>query len=64
MRSMAGYFPLLEWERRYDRSMLAGLPEVGFFASVLPLVAFALFGTTRPTNPSRIDAPITATNFG
>ena len=66
------YFPILEWGRTYDRSvlsndlmaavivtimlipqslayaLLAGLPPVvGLYASILPLVLYALFGTSR-----------------
>ena len=66
------YFPILEWGRTYNRSvltndmmaavivtimlipqslayaLLAGLPPVvGLYASILPLVAYAIFGTSR-----------------
>ncbi|WP_271439997.1 SulP family inorganic anion transporter [Pontixanthobacter luteolus] len=72
-RLMLGrYFPILEWGRTYNRSvltndmmaavivtimlipqslayaLLAGLPPVvGLYASILPLVAYAIFGTSR-----------------
>lgn len=66
------YFPILEWGRTYNSSvltndlvaaiivtimlipqslayaLLAGLPPVvGLYASILPLVAYAIFGTSR-----------------
>ncbi|MFN4039498.1 MAG: SulP family inorganic anion transporter [Erythrobacter sp.] len=69
---IAAYFPILEWGRSYDRSvltsdlmaavivtimlipqslayaMLAGLPPVvGLYASIMPLVLYAIFGTSR-----------------
>ncbi|MBY8335304.1 sodium-independent anion transporter, partial [Qipengyuania sp. NZ-96] len=69
---MAQYFPILEWGRTYNGSvltndlvaaiivtimlipqslayaLLAGLPPVvGLYASILPLVAYAIFGTSR-----------------
>ncbi len=69
---LARYFPILQWGRTYNASvltndlvaavivtimlipqslayaLLAGLPPVvGLYASILPLVAYALFGTSR-----------------
>lgn len=69
---LEAYFPILEWGRTYDRSiltndlmaavivtimlipqslayaLLAGLPPVvGLYASILPLVLYAIFGTSR-----------------
>ncbi len=69
---LAQYFPILEWGRTYNGSvltndlvaaiivtimlipqslayaLLAGLPPVvGLYASILPLVAYAIFGTSR-----------------
>lgn len=69
---LARYFPILEWGRTYNGSvltndliaavivtimlipqslayaLLAGLPPVvGLYASILPLVAYAIFGTSR-----------------
>ncbi len=72
MRSLARFFPILEWGRAYTRrilvadlvaavvvtimlipqslayALLAGLPaEIGLYASILPLIAYAIFGTSR-----------------
>ncbi|KWV92419.1 sulfate:proton symporter [Erythrobacter sp. YT30] len=72
MSRFAGYLPILEWVREYNRgalgsdvmaavivtimlipqslayALLAGLPPVvGLYASILPLVAYALLGTSR-----------------
>lgn len=72
MNTLSRYFPILEWGRTYDRTvlsndlmaavivtimlipqslayaLLAGLPPVvGLYASILPLVFYALFGTSR-----------------
>lgn len=69
---LSRYFPILEWGRTYDRTvlsndlmaavivtimlipqslayaLLAGLPPVvGLYASILPLVLYAIFGTSR-----------------
>ncbi|SMQ73361.1 sulfate permease, SulP family [Altererythrobacter xiamenensis] len=69
---LARYFPILEWGRTYNRSvltsdlmaavivtimlipqslayaLLAGLPPVvGLYASIMPLVLYAIFGTSR-----------------
>ncbi|KLI62907.1 SulP family inorganic anion transporter [Aurantiacibacter marinus] len=69
---LSRYFPILEWGRTYNRSvlshdllaavivtimlipqslayaLLAGLPPVvGLYASILPLVLYAIFGTSR-----------------
>ncbi|WP_324826647.1 SulP family inorganic anion transporter [Qipengyuania zhejiangensis] len=69
---LSAYFPILEWGRTYNRSvltndmmaavivtimlipqslayaLLAGLPPVvGLYASILPLVLYAIFGTSR-----------------
>lgn len=71
-RLLAQYFPILDWSRTYNGSvltndlvaaiivtimlipqslayaLLAGLPPVvGLYASILPLVAYAIFGTSR-----------------
>lgn len=72
LKPLAGYMPILEWGRSYDKdaltndavaavivtimlipqslayALLAGLPaEMGLYASILPLVAYAIFGTSR-----------------
>ncbi|QIG54555.1 sulfate permease [Altererythrobacter sp. BO-6] len=72
MPALARYFPILEWGRSYNRSvltndlmaavivtimlipqslayaLLAGLPPVvGLYASIMPLVLYAIFGTSR-----------------
>ncbi len=72
MSMLSRYFPILEWGRNYDRTvlsndlmaavivtimlipqslayaLLAGLPPVvGLYASILPLVLYAIFGTSR-----------------
>jgi len=69
---LARYFPILDWGRSYNGSvlandllaavivtvmlipqslayaLLAGLPpQIGLYASILPLVAYAIFGTSR-----------------
>ena len=91
MRWAATYLPILDWGRRYDRSvltsdllaalivtimlipqslayaMLAGLPpEVGLYASILPLVAYALFGTSRTLSvgPVAVVSLMTASAVG
>jgi sulfate permease, SulP family len=91
MKKLAGYFPILEWGRTYDRStltsdavaaiivtimlipqslayaMLAGLPpQVGLYASILPLIAYAIFGTSRTlaVGPVAVISLMTATAAG
>ena len=91
MGRLAGYLPVLDWGRRYDRqaflsdglaaaivtimlipqslayAMLAGLPPVvGLYASILPLVAYALFGTSRTlaVGPVAVVSLLTATAAG
>lgn len=91
MGRLAGYFPVLDWGRRYDRqallndgvaaaivtimlipqslayAMLAGLPPiVGLYASILPLVAYAIFGTSRTlaVGPVAVVSLLTATAAG
>jgi sulfate permease, SulP family len=91
MKTLARYFPILDWGRSYERSMfssdlvaavivtimlipqslayamLAGLPpEVGLYASVLPLVAYAIFGTSRTlaVGPVAVVSLMTASAIG
>ena len=91
MGRLAGYLPVLDWGRRYDRqallsdgmaaaivtimlipqslayAMLAGLPPVvGLYASILPLIAYALFGTSRTlaVGPVAVVSLLTATAAG
>lgn len=91
MERLAGYLPVLDWGRRYDRqallndgmaalivtimlipqslayAMLAGLPPiVGLYASILPLIAYAIFGTSRTlaVGPVAVVSLLTATTAG
>ena len=85
------YFPILDWGKEYDRSMLssdlmaavivtimlipqslayallAGLPaEMGLYAAILPLLAYAVFGTSRTLSvgPVAVVSLMTATAVG
>lgn len=91
MTKLARFLPILDWGRRYDRSiltndmiaavivtvmlipqslayaMLAGLPaEIGLYASILPLVAYAIFGTSRTlaVGPVAVVSLMTASAIG
>src|SRR5690606_7247363 len=91
MGRLAGYLPVLDWARRYNRqaflsdglaaaivtimlipqslayAMLAGLPPVvGLYASILPLIAYAVFGTSRTlaVGPVAVVSLLTATAAG
>ncbi|WP_375263430.1 SulP family inorganic anion transporter [Palleronia sp.] len=91
MGRLAGYLPVLDWGRRYDRqallsdgmaalivtimlipqslayAMLAGLPPVvGLYTSILPLLAYAIFGTGRTlaVGPVAVVSLLTATAAG
>lgn len=91
MTHIARYLPILDWGRRYDRTvlasdlvaaiivtvmlipqslayaMLAGLPpEVGLYASVLPLIAYGIFGTSRTlaVGPVAVISLMTASAIG
>jgi len=51
---LAKYLPILDWgtimliPQSLAYALLAGLPpQVGLYASILPLVAYAIFGTSR-----------------
>jgi SulP family sulfate permease len=90
-RRVAGYLPVLEWSRTYNRhvltsdlmaavivtvmlipqslayALLAGLPpEVGLYASILPLLGYAIFGTSRTlaVGPVAIVSLMTAAAIG
>lgn len=88
---IAGYFPILQWGRSYDRhalisdstaavivtimlipqslayALLAGLPaEMGLYASILPLLAYTVFGTSRvlAVGPVAVVSLMTAATVG
>lgn len=91
MPSIARYFPILEWGRRYDRNaltndlvaavivtimlipqslayaLLAGLPpEAGIYASIAPIILYAIFGTSRAlaVGPVAVVSLLTASAVG
>jgi SulP family sulfate permease len=90
-RNLARYLPILDWGRRYDRTlllndllaavivtimlipqslayaMLAGLPpQAGLYASILPIILYALFGTSRSlaVGPVAVISLMTAASIG
>ncbi|MEZ5897000.1 MAG: sulfate permease [Parvularculaceae bacterium] len=90
-RGWRRFFPILDWGRRYDRSLLtddllaavivtimlipqslayaliAGLPpEAGLYASITPLVAYAIFGasSTLAVGPVAVVSLMTAVAVG
>ena len=91
MSRLAGWLPILDWGRRYDRdtfaadgvaalivtimlipqslayASLAGLPpEVGLYASIAPLLLYAVFGTSRvlAVGPVAVVSLMTAAAIG
>ena len=89
--SLARYFPILTWGRRYDRkllssdltaavivtimlipqslayAMLAGLPpEAGIYASIAPILFYAVFGTSNAlaVGPVAVVSLMTAAAIG
>ena len=90
-QSLARYFPILTWGRRYDRkllssdltaavivtimlipqslayAMLAGLPpEAGIYASIAPILLYAVFGTSNAlaVGPVAVVSLMTAAAIG
>ncbi len=88
---LRGYFPILDWGRRYDRNafsndmiaavivtimlipqslayaLLAGLPpEAGIYASIAPIILYAIFGTSRAlaVGPVAVVSLLTASAVG
>lgn len=58
---------MLDWARGCQRETLAGLPdEAGLYASVLPLVLYATFGTSRvlAVGPVAVVSLMTAAALG
>jgi sulfate permease, SulP family len=91
VRSVASYFPILQWGRTYDRqalmgdllaavivtimlipqslayALLAGLPpEAGLYASIAPIILYAIFGTSRAlaVGPVAVVSLMTAAAIG
>lgn len=90
-RSVANYFPILQWGRGYDRhiltgdllaavivtimlipqslayALLAGLPpEAGLYASIVPILLYTVFGTSRvlAVGPVAVVSLMTAATIG
>lgn len=90
-KSLARYFPILQWGRTYDRqalsgdlmaavivtimlipqslayALLAGLPpEAGLYASIAPILLYAIFGTSRAlaVGPVAVVSLMTAAAIG
>jgi len=90
-KSLARYFPILQWGRTYDRqvlsgdlmaavivtimlipqslayALLAGLPpEAGLYASIAPILLYAVFGTSRAlaVGPVAVVSLMTAAAIG
>jgi sulfate permease, SulP family len=91
VRSVARYFPILQWGRTYDGNalsgdllaavivtimlipqslayaLLAGLPpEAGLYASIAPIILYAIFGTSRAlaVGPVAVVSLMTAAAIG
>ncbi|MFA8385474.1 MAG: SulP family inorganic anion transporter [Pelagibaca sp.] len=91
IKHLRGYFPILDWGRRYDRNafsndmiaavivtimlipqslayaLLAGLPpEAGIYASIAPIILYAIFGTSRAlaVGPVAVVSLLTASAVG
>ncbi|MDA3932970.1 MAG: sulfate permease [Gammaproteobacteria bacterium] len=91
MKSIASYFPILQWGQTYNRqalsgdllaavivtimlipqslayALLAGLPpEVGLYASIAPIILYAIFGTSRTlaVGPVAVVSLMTAAAIG
>jgi SulP family sulfate permease len=64
MNRIARYFPPLDWGRSYTRDTLP--PEAGIYASIVPIMFYALFGTSRAlaVGPVAVVSLMTAAAIG